>query len=97
LAFGAGAGPTLYQIQLSGSTGSVVGSTSLSGASAVWQFWITNNLGSKKHKGLRVIAPTFLNSVPTAGYWNYPAGGTATQTITTGLTQPDGAALSTKK
>jgi len=97
LAFGAGAGPTLYQIQLSGSTGSVVGSTSLSGASAVWQFWITNNLGSKKHKGLRVIAPTFLNSVPTVGYWNYPAGGAATQTITTGLTQPDGAALSTKK
>ncbi|MGA7200825.1 MAG: hypothetical protein WBX26_03280 [Candidatus Cybelea sp.] len=97
LAFGAGAGPTLYQIQLSGSTGSVVGSTSLSGASAVWQFWITNNLGSKKHKGLRVIAPTLLNSVPTVGYWNYPAGGTATQTITTGLTQPDGAALSTKK
>jgi hypothetical protein len=97
LAFGAGAGPTLYQIQLSGSTGSVVGSTSLSGASAVWQFWITNNLGGKKHKGLRAIAPTFLNSVPVAGYWNYPAGGTATKTITTGLTQPDGAALSTKK
>ncbi len=97
LAVGGSAGPTLYQIQLSGSTGSVVGSTSLSGAGAVWQFWITNNLGSKKHKGLRVIAPTFINSVPTAGYWNYPAGGTATKMITTGLTQPDGAALSTKK
>ncbi len=97
LAFGAGAGPTLYQIQLSGSTGSVVGSTTLSNASAVWQFWITNNLGSKKHKGLRVIAPTFINSVPTAGYWNYPAGGMATKMIISGLTQPDGAALSTKK
>jgi hypothetical protein len=97
LAVGGSAGPTLYQIQLFGSTGSVVGSTSLSGAGAVWQFWITNNLGSKKHKGLRVIAPTFINSIPTAGYWNYPAGGTATKMITTGLTQPDGAALSTKK
>ena len=98
LAFGAGAGPTLYQIKLSlsGSTGSVVGSTSLSGASAVWQFWITNNLGGKKHKGLRVIAPTFVNSAPVVGYWNYPAGGTATNTITTGLEEPDGAALSTK-
>jgi hypothetical protein len=96
LAFGAGAGPTLYQIQLSGSTGSVVGSTSLSGAGAVWQFWITNNLGGKKHKGLRVIAPTISGSVGIAGYWNYPAGGTATKTIT-GLEQPDGAALSTKK
>lgn len=96
VAFGAGAGPTLYQIQLSGSTGSVVGSTSLSGAGAVWQFWITNNLGGKKHKGLRVIAPTFLDSSPVAGYWNYPDGGTATKTIT-GFQQPDGAALSTVK
>ncbi|HVR46513.1 MAG TPA: hypothetical protein VMT95_07775 [Candidatus Binatia bacterium] len=93
LAFGAGAGPTLYQIRLSGSTGSVVGSTSLSGAAAVWQFWITK----KPKGGLRVIAPTFINSVPTAGYWNYPAGGTATKMITNGLTQPDGAALSTKR
>lgn len=97
LAFGAGAGPTLYQIELTGSTGSVTGSTSLSGAGAVWQFWITNNLGGKNHSGLRVIAPTFLNSAPAVGYWNYPAGGTATKTITSGLTQPDGAALSTKK
>jgi hypothetical protein len=96
LAFGSGAGPTLYQIQLSGSTGSVVGSTSLSGAAAVWQFWITNNLGSKKHKGLRVIAPTISGSAGIAGYWNYPAGGTATKTLS-GLDEPDGAALSTKK
>ncbi|MGA2759813.1 MAG: hypothetical protein ABSF08_05790 [Candidatus Cybelea sp.] len=99
LAFGAGAGPTLYQIKLSlsASTGSVVGSTSLSGAGYVWQFWITKNLGSKKHKGLRVIGPTELSGAPAVGYWKYPAGGTATQTITTGLSQPDGAALSTKK
>jgi hypothetical protein len=96
LAVGSGAGSTLYQIQLSGSAGSVVGSTSLSGSSAVWQFWITNNLGGKKHKGLRVIAPTLSGSVGIAGYWNYPAGGTATKTIT-GLEQPDGAALSTAK
>jgi len=93
LAVGGSAGPTLYQIQLSGSTGSVVGSTSLSGAGAVWQFWITK----KPKGGLRVIAPTFINSIPTAGYWNYPAGGTATKMITNGLTQPDGAAISTKK
>jgi hypothetical protein len=97
LAFGAGAGPKLYQIQLSGSTGSVVGSTSLSGAGAVWQFWITNNLGTKKHKGLRVIAPTDFDSAPIVGYWSYPGGGAATKTISAGLTEPDGAALSTKK
>ncbi|HLY01151.1 MAG TPA: hypothetical protein VKR56_01495 [Candidatus Cybelea sp.] len=97
LAFGAGAGPKLYQIQVSGSMGSIVGSTTLSNAGDVWQFWITNNLGSKKHKGLRVIAPTDISSAPVVGYWNYPAGGTATKRITNGLTQPDGAALSTKR
>ncbi|HEX3369950.1 MAG TPA: hypothetical protein VHS56_10275 [Candidatus Cybelea sp.] len=95
VAFGAGDGPTLYQIQLSGSTGSVVGSTSLSGAGTVWQFWITKLPGTKKAKKLRVIAPTD-ETVSEVGYWNYPAGGSATQTIT-GLQQPDGAALSTVK
>jgi hypothetical protein len=43
-----------------------------------------------------VIAPTDISSAPVVGYWNYPAGGTATKTIT-GLDEPDGAALSTKK
>lgn len=93
LAVGGSDGPTLYRIQLSGSTGSVVGSTSLGGAATVWQFWITR----KPTRGLRVIAPTFINSVPSAGYWNYPAGGTATKMITDGLTQPDGAAVSIKQ
>ncbi|HEY1883063.1 MAG TPA: hypothetical protein VGG51_08480 [Candidatus Cybelea sp.] len=97
VAFGAGAGPTLYQIKLSGSTGSVAGSTSLSGAGSVWQFWITKVSGGKKApKKLRVIAPTYGAGNTEAGYWNYPAGGAATKTIT-GLTQPDGAALSVKK
>lgn len=97
VAFNAGAGPTLYQIQLSGSSGSIAGSTSLSGAGAVWQFWITKNSGGKKAaKKLRVIAPTSGASSGEVGYWNYPAGGAATKTIT-GLMQPDGAALSVKK
>lgn len=97
LAVGSGAGSTLYQIQLSGSSGSVIGSTALGGAGAVWQFWITHNLGSKKHHGIRAIAPTYGGSGGAeVGYWNYPAGGDPTKTIT-GLSQPDGAALSTAK
>ena len=97
LAFASGAGSTLYQIKLSGSSGSIAGSTALTGAGSVWQFWITKNLGNKKHKGIRVIAPTYGGSAGSvAGYWNYPAGGDPTQTIT-GFSQPDGAALSTKK
>jgi hypothetical protein len=98
LAVGSGAGSTLYQIQLSGSSGKVVGSTALAGAGSVWQFWITHTLGGKKsHKGVRVIAPTYGGSGGAeVGYWNYPAGGNPTQTIT-GFSQPDGAALSTLK
>ncbi|HEX4014222.1 MAG TPA: hypothetical protein VHX17_10100 [Candidatus Cybelea sp.] len=93
---GSGAGSTLYQIKISGSSGSVAGSTILSGAGQVWQFWITKNLGGKKHKGLRVIGPTTTSNSGIVGYWSYPAGGAATNTIV-GLDQPDGAALSTKK
>jgi hypothetical protein len=98
LAVGSGAGSTLYQIQLSGSTGKVVGSTTLGGAGYVWQFWITHTLGGKKsHRGIRVIAPTYGGSGGAeVGYWNYPAGGNPTKTIT-GFSQPDGAALSTLK
>ncbi len=88
LAFGSGAQGTIYQIQLSGSTGTVVGSTGLTGTGWVWQFWI---------KKPRIIAPTYAGSAGAiAGYWNYPAGGSATKTIT-GFSQPDGATISTIK
>lgn len=97
LAVGSGAGSTLYQIQLSGSSGKVVGSTTLGGAGSVWQFWITHVLGGKKHKGVRVVAPSYGGTGGAeVGYWNYPAGGNPTKTIT-GASQPDGAALSTRK
>jgi hypothetical protein len=85
LAFGSGAAGTLYQIALSGSTGSIEGSTQLDGTGWVWQFWIA---------GARVVAPTYAGSGGAeVGYWNYPAGGDATKTIT-GFYQPDGATIS---
>jgi hypothetical protein len=88
LAFGAGAGGTIYQIALKGASGSVKGHTTLSGAGDVWQFWIA---------GKRIIVPTYGGSDPAEiGYFKYPAGGSATKSIT-GLSQPDGATISTVK
>jgi hypothetical protein len=89
LTFGSAASGTLYQIGLSGSSGSIVGSTVLTGTGWVWQFWI---------KGKRVIVPTYAGSDPAeAGYFPYPAGGSATKAITGFDDQPDGATISSLK
>jgi hypothetical protein len=96
LAFSADDAGTLYQIAVTGSSGSVVGSTTLNGTGNVWQFWLTDTTG-KKSKKERAIAPTLNGSdVGEVGYWKYPAGGNATKTIT-GSSEPDGAAISTLK
>jgi hypothetical protein len=96
LAFSSNDSGTLYQIALSGSTGSIASSTTLDGTGIVWQFWLTNTSG-KKAKKERVIAPTISTAnVPEVGYWKYPAGGSATKTIT-GFSAPDGVAVSTLK
>ena len=98
LTVGSGALGTLYQLALTPSKGSVAGSTTLNGTGWVWQFWITDTKGTKKKpQGTRVIAPTYAGSDGAeTGYWNYPAGGNATQAIP-GYAQPDGAALSIGK
>lgn len=87
LAVGSGASSTIDQIAVTGSSGSVVGSTTLYGAGWVWQFWITK-------RGTRIVVPTYAGtSAAEVGYWGYPAGGSATKAIT-GFYQPDGATLS---
>lgn len=95
LAFGSGSTGTIYQIALSGSTGSIKGSTLLAGSGWVWQFWITKTQGTKRvPQGTRIIAPTYAGSANAElGYFNYPAGGSPTKSIT-GFSQPDGATLS---
>jgi ribosomal protein L21E len=80
---------TLYQIAVSGSTGTVVGSTVLETGAWVWQFLITQ-------QDTRVVAPVSYGSTEYVGYWNYPAGGTPTKAIQ-GFTQVDGATVSTIK
>src|ERR1700678_3845689 len=86
LAFDSGASSTIYQIGFAKSGGSIAGSTVLNGVGFVWQFWID---------GKRLIGPTYGGTDgPVVGYFKYPAGGSATKTIT-GFSQPDGAAVST--
>jgi hypothetical protein len=88
LTFGSGAGASIYQINSSQSGDSIGTLTSLSGAGSVWQYWIAKKT---------LIAPTYGGSLgPVAAYFKYPAGGNATKSIK-GLTQPDGAAVSTLK
>jgi hypothetical protein len=95
LAIEAGDGvETIYQFKISGTTGTLEGSTVLGSAVDVIQFWITAPKG-KHSQGTRVIGPDF-----TAGdvaYYAYPAGGDPTNSFTTGLDEPYGATLSYAK
>lgn len=73
---------TVYQFDVSGKTGKMVGSTQLSGATQVFQFWV---------QGKRVIgADAYGGDVK---IWKYPAGGAAVKTIG-GLYAPLGVTIS---
>jgi hypothetical protein len=76
-------GSTIYQVSVSGSAGTVVGTTSLGGSSDVIQFWI---------QGKKVIGPN-TGSSPNVMFWKYPAGSTAIKTIT-GFEEPVGVTVS---
>jgi hypothetical protein len=67
--------------------GNVVGTTTLSGANYVNQFWIVKG---KRHKPSSVIAPSQDGGV--VGVYKYPAGGGPTSTIS--VSEPFGAAVS---
>lgn len=60
--------PRIYQVQISGSTGTVVGTTHLLGAFSAGNSWILGN---------RVIAPFWTNEygATKVGFWKYPQGG----------------------
>jgi hypothetical protein len=83
---------TVYQITVSGSTATEQGSTSLGGASDVFQFFVPKfGNGKINPQGTRIVAADYGESE--ADKWLYPAGGTARKTIT-GLTNPEGAVVS---
>ena len=80
--------PDIYEFAISGSSGTLVGSTALgSGDSGVSQFWI---------QGKAVIAPD--ENSERYQYilltFKYPAGGTATQALTNGINTPWGTTVS---
>lgn len=95
LAFANGSHGTIEQLAVSGSTATLAGTTALDSTGWVWQFWIPGVPPKSKAQATRLIAPT-VTSNDYVGYWNYPAGGSATKTIT-GLSEPDGATLSVVK
>jgi hypothetical protein len=83
IAVGDQATSIIYQFSISGSTGTLEGTTVLNGASGIEQFWI---------QGYRVIGGNHpYNDVQ---YWNYPAGGNPTKTITKGVGGPIGLTVS---
>jgi hypothetical protein len=85
LAIGDQSAAVIYEFSISGSQGTKVGSTPLTGSKDVVQFWIQGN---------RVIGPDA--GLKDVGYYKYPAGGSPTKTIT-GLGEPVGATVSQAK
>jgi hypothetical protein len=68
---------TIYQIQLSGSTGSVVGQTTLEGAWAQYPaFWIQDGTVLGDH-----LSKTHLHNGRLLGLWHYPKGGASYKVI----------------
>ncbi len=72
----------IYQFSISGTAGTETGSTPLDDSSFAVQFWI---------QGSNVVAPNADSA--NVMFWNYPAGGAPTKTIT-GLTTPWGVTIS---
>jgi hypothetical protein len=80
-------GPSkIYEFSMSGSTGTLVNTTSLTNSCDVLQFWL---------RGTRVI--TSDDCAPHVLYFNYPAGGSARKTISDSLHEPVGVTVSPAK
>jgi hypothetical protein len=80
-------GPSkIYQFSISGSAGTLEGTTSLSNSCDVLQFWL---------QGTRVI--TSDDCAPHVLYFHYPAGGSSTKTISDSLHEPVGVTVSRAK
>jgi hypothetical protein len=79
-------GPSkIYEFSMSGSAGTLVGTTPLSNSCDVLQFWI---------QGHRVV--TGNDCAPHVLYFSYPSGGSSRKTISRGLKEPVGVAVSLK-
>ncbi len=71
-------GAIIYEFSITGSAGTEVGSTPLSGSGAVWQFFIDRKRG-------KVVAPsTFEDYAGFVKVYDYPAGGSSHRTLDVG-------------
>jgi len=74
----------VYQLQITGSSATVAGSTTLNDSKDVVQFWI---------EGKTIVGPDAVKR--DVGYWSYPSGGSPNRIIRDrGLDQPIGAVVS---
>ena len=73
----------VYRLRVSGSTGTIIGDTQLSGAAVVRKYWV---------QGKTLIGPDEWGN--TVSYWKYPEGGEPFNVIT-GVETPLAAAVST--
>jgi hypothetical protein len=85
IAVGDQANPVIYQLSISGSKGTEVGSTPLTGAKEIAEFW---------KQGSDVAAPDTYPAYLRVGLWKYPAGGPALKYIYNGFGLPVGATVS---
>jgi DNA-binding beta-propeller fold protein YncE len=85
----------IYQVDVTPSSATIVGSTTLEGSSPIYTFWITGHGGKKNPQGTKVVGARSAGS-GNVMIWKYPAGGSATKTIT-GFTQPFGTTVSAAK
>jgi hypothetical protein len=81
-----GSGPSkIYEFSMKGTTGTLVGTTPLANSCSVLQFWI---------EGKRVIASNVCAAHVL--YFNYPAGGSSTKTISKSISEAVGVTVSLK-
>lgn len=81
---------SIDQIQISGSTAKIVSYTVLTGSAYVQQYTITKTHG---RRGKTIVVAPNLAASSNVLFYKYPAGGTATKTLT-GFTNPIGTAVS---
>jgi hypothetical protein len=80
---------TIYQVEVRGSVGTVVGSTILTDGYSTGAFWFPNLRPGSGQEAKKIIGTKAYTGV---NYWNYPAGGASTKALSVG--DPLGVALS---
>jgi len=84
----------LYRLQINGSRAQIVSSTKFAGRKPLYQFWLTPVTDLGKYRGKLLIAQECCGGTnQSLGYWKYPAGGRAIQSIS-GFNGIAGVALS---